>query len=502
MLRNIVSAARQTPLGKALVVGVMCSFVAGCGSSIGPIDVPNAPSLGVPSLPGLGGSRRAATSGVFAAPGTDWGYVSAAGSDYAGLVVADEPRAALAARDALEEGGTAADAVTALFFTLTVTNPAAAGIGGGGVCLVHDQRSGVAQSIDFLPRAPAGGGPIAIPGAVRGFAHIQATYGTLPWNDLVDPAAVVAAGHPMSRTLARRLDFADTQFRGSPRLRRTLTNSGGVFIDEGEELVQSNLAGTIGILANRGPQDMYTGELAYRFVEEAAEDGGRITTIDMQSYRPNVTPAQVINLPGGTAYAPSESTGAGFFFPEMTQKTTRGLPQNPAPGTPPVAAIQAEAASVLAESGIAGGLPSDYGSTSFAVTDADGLTIACGVTMNGAFGTMDVGRSSGIIYARSPSDIEYGLSGAFLTPIIATDQGNRLALAAAGAGGPNASAALLYTAINARSAGLAQALENNGSQMTGTVNAISCNREAGDPDRVCRIGVDPRGSGMGAEARR
>ncbi len=502
MLRKIVATARQTAFGKAVVLGVTSAFLFGCGSSIGPIDVPSVPSINLPapSLPGIG-SRRSQPTGVFAAPGTEWGYVSAASADYLGLVVADEPRAALAARDALQEGGTAADAVTALFFTLAATNPAAASIGGGGICLIHDARTGTTQSVDFLPRAPADGGTVAIPGAVRGFARIQAGYGTLQWRDLVDPAAVIAAGHPMSRTLARRLDNADAQFAGSTRLRRTLTDSNGVFLDESDRFSQPNLAGTIGIIANRGPQDLYTGELAYRFVEEAAELGGRLTTIDMQSYQPNITTAQAINLPGQSAYIPAGATGAGFFFPEMMQKSLRGLPQNPAPGTPSASSIQADAASVLSDSGVRGNLPADFGSSSFAVTDSTGLTIACGVTMNGSFGTSHMGRSTGIIYARSPSDIEYGLSGAFLTPLIATNRaGTELRLAATAAGGPDAAASLLYTAINAPDMGLERTLSENGTRVTGTVNAISCGQETSDRRPVCRIGVDPRGSGLGAEA--
>lgn len=221
------------------------------------------------------------------------GYVQGFG----GLVAADEPQAAVVARDVLSAGGTAADAAVALYFTLAVTQPSTASLGGGGVCLVHDKKKKVTEVVDFLPRAASNSAGIrlatGVPGSVRGFYAIHAKYGKFRWESLLSEGERLARlGTPVSRAFAADLAVGARMLVNDP-VSRQVFFPGGKPLAEGQTFEQFDLAGVLARI-RRSPGDFYTGAFAQSLVTAVENAGGSLTTADLINMRPNFSPALTV----------------------------------------------------------------------------------------------------------------------------------------------------------------------------------------------------------------
>ena len=245
---------------------------------------------------------------------------------FIGGVVADEPRAALVGRDILSAGGSAADAVTAMYFTQAVTLPSRAGLGGGGVCVAFDQATGTTRALDFsAPRstviAAGADRPTAVPGNPRGFFALQARYGKLLWRQVVTPGETLARfGYPMSRAFAQDVAAIGPALLADRAARRVFgarnnpavgakanpgvgakanpavgakANPGvgakanpAVGAKEGDKIEQLDLAGTLGMLRARGVGPFYSGPFARNFVAAAGRAGGTLTVEELRAYVP------------------------------------------------------------------------------------------------------------------------------------------------------------------------------------------------------------------------
>jgi gamma-glutamyltranspeptidase/glutathione hydrolase len=399
------------------------------------------------------------------------------------LVVGDEPFAVNAAVAVLAQGGNAVDAATALFFTLSVTYPVAAGPGGGGLCIARDP-SGVVGEFDFLPRAANRGGAYAVPMAVRGFYDMQKRLGSMPWQRTVSPGEALAdTGFPISQALASRLAGTESIIRLDAALAAEFLDESGQLKKAGTILTNPALARTLGVIRQEGADGFGAGTGSSLIAYSAAQGGGLAPEDFTAARTRQVAPARRI-IGGLNVSYPATGTGAGAFAAALLARVARSTPANASANA--VAAVQ----QALAGFGVAN-IPADFGSTGFAVVDGKGGAVACAVTLNGPFGAGRTATGTGVLLAAAPSGPS-GLASAFLLPLVGEGSDSAL-FAGASAGGPNGSAAIV--AALARMAGggalaTANDIRTSGAAPRDTINLIAC-RDS------CAALPDPGGHGLG-----
>ena len=431
------------------------------------------------------------------------------GVGFLGGLAVDEPLAAMAGRDVLQAGGNAVDAATAIYFNLAVTMPSSAGLGGGGVCIVHDAQTNVTQALDFISKAPGNPGMAAkranaVPGNLAGFHSLHARYGRLPWKQLVAPAEGLARfGFKVSRAFSHDLKQFGDALLVEPGLRSVFGRSvQGGLIREGDKWRQPDLANTLGKIRENRMAAFYRQPGAEAFATAVTAAGGALQVDELIGYKPVWrTPIEVPLGDISVHFAPPPAAGggvaAGMLAMMLQGQRYYNASTDERPHLMAEASLRAyadrsrwlqsdgssnvEAFDLVAASRItplmdsyrsdthvpAGSLnPSPVetqeapSATTFAVMDEDGAGIACALTMNGLFGNGLIAGDTGILLASPPGGA--GRGAISLGPMLAVDHfTNDFFFAGAASGGVTAPTALMSvataTAIDVQ--GLEQAMQ-------------------------------------------
>lgn len=363
-----------------------------------------------------------------------------------GGVAADEPRAALVGRDVLSAGGSAVDAAVAMYFTLSVTLPSAAGLGGGGVCLVHDSKTKATRTLEFLPgtpQHPGGDRPAAVPGNPRGFFAMHSLYGKLQWGTLVSPAENLARfGQNISRAFAADLAGIGPAILADEGMRVLYADKSGELLAEGARLRQENLASTLGSVRAQGPGDFYTGHTAARIVEAYERAGAHLTVADLRGYLPRWTETVRGTSGNETVHFPATTLGGMAL-----SSAWRALEDGEFDGADAAGKARALAAAArrgFTDSGAAGRL-GNPSATGFVAADRKGSAVACAVTMNAPFGTGRIAPGTGMVPAALAGPGGRGPD-ALAVMLVINHNVNEFHYAAAGSGGVAAPTALLNVA--------------------------------------------------------
>jgi gamma-glutamyltranspeptidase/glutathione hydrolase len=430
------------------------------------------------------------------------GYVAG----FLGGVVADEPRAALAGREVLSQGGTAADAAVAVGLTLTVTLPSRAGLGGGGACIAYspDAKSpnrGQPEAVMFTPLAPAvsGGGdrPAAVPMMARGMFLLHARYGVAPFEALLGSAEQLARfGVPVSRALAKDIAAVSGPLMADPNARAVFSQN-GVPLTEGQILRQPDLGGTLAQLRVSGVGDMYQGTLAQRIARVSGDIGGPMTLSDLRGALPKLTAPLVRDYRNDkVAFLPPPADGGlaaeAAFDVLAANQTDLGsaaarslavVARYRAGGVTPAAVLAAKDLPVVS----ATPFPA---STSFVTMDRFGNAVACAVTMDNLFGTGRILPGLGFVAAASPNAVPPPLLAAGL---VWNDNIKAFRAEAAGSGQAGAPLAVAVALINT--------LKTNRPMSVpvpdpGRANVIACGQYLPGENGACGWANDPRENGL------
>ena len=226
------------------------------------------------------------------------------------MVSAADPRAAVAGREILDAGGSAADAALATMLALTVVEPQSSGIGGGGFFVYHDEKSGRISTVEGREEAPSAAGPtwfygpdgkplgyrqaipggrsVGVPGNIRLMARAHELHGKLPWAKLFEPAIRLARdGFAITPRFRRSLESNVDLAASTPWGKATFYEADGSAKPVGAIVRNPELAELLQQVAARGPEWFYTGPNAdaiVRMVNGAARNPSQMVVGDIAAY--------------------------------------------------------------------------------------------------------------------------------------------------------------------------------------------------------------------------
>ena len=226
-----------------------------------------------------------------------------------GMVVSQRQTASEVGASILRKGGNAVDAAVATGLALAVVLPRAGNLGGGGFMVVYLEEEDETITIDYREKAPSKAHrdlfldengnydkskaqfsllSAGVPGTVAGLHLALTKYGTMTWQEVLEPAIKLAEdGFTVPHDLANIL--------ASPRYKKRLSSNEAAAksyykndksnYQAGELLKLPNLAWTLKQLSVNGPDAFYKGEIAKKIVKEMKRNQGLISAEDLENYK-------------------------------------------------------------------------------------------------------------------------------------------------------------------------------------------------------------------------
>lgn len=225
------------------------------------------------------------------------------------MVVTPNTDASKTALAILKKGGTAVDAAIAAAIMLTLTEPNASGIGGGGFLIHYNAATQKLSAYDGRETAPAqvdpkqfllangnampfvearvSGKAVGTPGLLRLLELSHQQHGKLPWTDLVQPTIDLANTGFLPSTRLQQLIRQDPHLRNNPAAKLYFFDSQGQPHPPQYQLKNLKLAKVLSDIAMSGSQAFYSGPLAHQIISAVQNDvlPGSLQLSDLSNYQ-------------------------------------------------------------------------------------------------------------------------------------------------------------------------------------------------------------------------
>ena len=213
--------------------------------------------------------------------------------------------------DVLRRGGNVFDAAITISSILSLLIPHTGGLGGDAfilgrlsngevVCYNGSGRSPKEFPVDFFisSRPRRGGLTISVPGLVDTWIYINENYGSMDLYELLKPSISLAENgfYPPKQTVSA-INF----YRDELSVYRSWRDTYGE-LKGGEPIKLKKFGYVLKMVARRGWDGFYTGEIAESIVEDLRSEGSPITVEDFESHRGEEVEPLKIDYRGLTLY--------------------------------------------------------------------------------------------------------------------------------------------------------------------------------------------------------
>jgi len=258
-----------------------------------------------------------------------------------GMVATSQPLATQIGLDILKNGGNAIDAAIAANAALGLMEPTGSGIGGDLFAIVWSAKDQKLYGLNASGRSPLGLSyedmkkeiaqkgsdgipaygflPISVPGAVDGWFQLHNKLGNMSMDKILAPSIKYAReGFPVSELIAFYWEIGARIHNDRPGAFKEEMTMNGQAPGKGDIMQRPELANTYEILAEKGRDAFYEGEIADKIDEFMRKNGGYLRKKDFEQHTSTWVEPVSVNYRGYDVYE-LPPNGQGIAALQMLQ---------------------------------------------------------------------------------------------------------------------------------------------------------------------------------------